>query len=145
PCSFMIVRLFAQLGLDCLEQAAVEDGRLLPGQNLALEDHLPDVEPVAEQVGKRTAREWNTADGCSRLEGANLGHDALLTQVGHEQAETAEPQIAAEDGPDPVGLGFIDRYLAILGVIAERRHAPDPATIAFAGDALVADTRDRDL
>src|SRR6266478_1732968 len=60
PCSLMIVRLFAQLGLDRLEQVPVDDGRLLPGQNLALEDHLSDVEPVAEQVGKRTAREWNT-------------------------------------------------------------------------------------
>jgi hypothetical protein len=48
--------------------------------------HLPDVESVAEQVGKRTARERNAADLRSRLEGANLGHDALFAQVGHEQA-----------------------------------------------------------
>jgi hypothetical protein len=46
----MIIQLFAQLGLDCLEQVPLDDGRLLPGQNLTLEYHLPDVEPVAEQV-----------------------------------------------------------------------------------------------
>src|SRR5215469_8240795 len=80
-----------------------------------------------------------------RLEGASLGHDALLTQVGHEQAQAAEAQIAAEDGPDPVSLGFIDRYLAILGVVAERRHAADPETLAFGGGNLVADTLGRDL
>jgi hypothetical protein len=51
-------------------------------------------------VGKRTARERDAADGRSGLQGANLGHDALLRQVGHEQAEAAEPQIAAEDVED---------------------------------------------
>jgi len=86
PFGLVIIQLFAQLGLDGVKQVPVDDGRLLPGQNLALEHHLPDVESVAEQVGKRTAREWNTPDGRARLEDANLGHDALLTQVGHEQA-----------------------------------------------------------
>src|SRR5262245_11155822 len=95
-CSLMIAHLFGQLGLDCLEQVAVDDGRLLPGQDLALECHLAKVEPVAQQIGKRPAREWNAADGRSRFEGANLGDDALLTQVGHEPAEAAKPQIAGE-------------------------------------------------
>ena len=58
PCSLMIAHLFGQLGLHCLEQVAVDHGRLLPGQNLALEHHLPNVEPVAQQVGQRPAREW---------------------------------------------------------------------------------------
>jgi hypothetical protein len=79
PCGLVIIQLFAQLGLDRLEQVPVDDGRLLPGQNLALEYHLPNVEPVAEQVGKRTARERDVADCRSRLQGADLGHDALLT------------------------------------------------------------------
>src|SRR5262249_27079047 len=55
------------------------------------------------------------------------------------------PQIAAEDGPDPVSLGFINRYLAILGVVAERRHTADPETLAFGGGDLVADTFGGDL
>src|SRR5262249_55067159 len=86
PCRLMIVRLLAQLGLNGVKQVQVHYGRLLPGQNLSLEDHLPNVEPVAEQMGKGAGREWNPPDGRSRLEGTNLGHDALLTQIGHEQA-----------------------------------------------------------
>src|SRR5262249_59648953 len=60
PFGLMIVRLFAQLGLDGVKQVSVDDGSLLAGQTLALEHHLPDVEPVAEQMSKRAAREWNT-------------------------------------------------------------------------------------
>ena len=58
----MIVHLFGELGLHGLEQAPVDNGRLLPCQNLALEFDLADVEAVAEQVGKRTAREWDATD-----------------------------------------------------------------------------------
>jgi hypothetical protein len=76
---------------------------------------------------------------------ANLGHDALLTQVGHEQAEGAEPQIAAEDGPDPVSLSVVDGYLAVSCVVAERRHATDPETLAFGSGDLVADALGGDL
>src|SRR5690242_18814537 len=119
----MTVHLFGQLSLNGVKQVAVDDSRLLPGQNFALEYHLANVETIAEQVGKRPACERNPADGRSGLQGAHLGHDALFTEVGHEQAEAAKPQIAAEDVSDPVSLAFIDRYLAILGVVAERGHA----------------------
>src|SRR6476619_49595 len=96
-------------------------------------------------MGKGTARERDAADGRSGLPGANLGHDAMLTQIGHEQAEAAEPQIAAEDGPDPVSLGFVDGYLAVCCVVAERRHAADPETLAFGSGDLVADALRGDL
>ncbi len=79
-----------------------------PGQDLTLECHLSNVESVAEQVGERSARERNATDGLSCLQGANLGDDAPLAQVGHQQVEAAKLEIAAEDGPDPVSLGFID-------------------------------------
>jgi hypothetical protein len=64
---------------------------LLPGQNLTLEDHLADVEPVAEQVGKGTARERDPPDGRSRFERSHLGDDALFAQVDHKQIEAAKP------------------------------------------------------
>ena len=43
---------------------------------------------------------------------------AELVALAPEPVEAAKPQIAAEDGADAVGLGRIDRYLAILGVVA---------------------------
>ena len=79
-----------------------------PLQDLALEGHLANVEAVAQQVGERSARERNAADGLPGLQRPDLGDDAPLAQVGHQQIEAAELEIAAEDGPDPLGLGFID-------------------------------------
>ena len=104
----MIVHLFGQLGLDGIEQVPIDNGGLLAGQDLTLEDHLPNVEAVAKQMGERPARERNAADGLACLQRADLGDDAPLAQVGHQQVEAAELEIAAEDGPDPLGLGFID-------------------------------------
>ena len=86
----MIVHLFGQLGLDGIEELPINNGRLLARQDLTLECHLSNVEPVAEQVGERSARERDAADGFSCFQGADLGDDALIAQVGHEQIEAAE-------------------------------------------------------
>jgi hypothetical protein len=43
----VIVQLFIQLGLDCIEQAPIDNGWLLPRQDLTLEGHLSDVGAVA--------------------------------------------------------------------------------------------------
>src|SRR4029434_2735080 len=108
-----------------------------PGQNLSPEVHFPNVEPVAEQVGQRTARERNAADCLAGLQDSYFGDDAPLTQVGHQRVEAAKLEVAAEDGPDPVSLDLINGDLAILRVIAERRHAADPETLAFGSGDLV--------
>ena len=77
-------------------------------------------------MGERSPRERDPADGFSCFQGADLGEDALITQVGHEPVKAAKPQITAEDGSDAVSLNFIYGYLAVLGVVAKRRHAADP-------------------
>ena len=41
PCGLVIVHLFGQLGLDGLEQVPLDNGGLLPCQDLALEDTSP--------------------------------------------------------------------------------------------------------
>ena len=53
----MIVHLLGQLDLDGIEELPINNGRLLARQDLTLECHLANVEPVAEQVGERSARE----------------------------------------------------------------------------------------
>ena len=126
-------------------RSSIDDGGLLAGQDLALEDHLADVEPVAKQMGERTAREGNAADGLSCLQGPHLGDDASFAQVRHQQVEAAKLEIAAEDGPDAVGLGFIDGDLSVLGVVAQRRHAADPKALALGGGDLVPDALGGDL
>ena len=145
PRGLVIVDLLVQLGLDGIEQIPIENGGLLARQDLTLEGHLSDVEPIAKQMGERTARERNAADGLSCLQRADLGDDAPFAQVGHQQVEAAELEIAAEDGPDPLGLGFIDGDLSILGVVAKRRHAADPEALAFGGGDLVPDALGGDL
>jgi len=48
------------------------------------------------------------------------GFNAALAQVSHQQVETAELEIAAEDGPDPLRLSVIDDDLSTLGVANNR-------------------------
>src|SRR6476620_400604 len=95
PCGFVTVHLFAQLGLDGLEQVAIDNGRLLALEDLTLKRHVADIEAIAEQMGERSARERDATDGLPDLERPYLGDDAPLAQVGHEQIEAAEFEVAA--------------------------------------------------
>ena len=77
-------------------------------------------------MGERPAGERNAAHARAGLQRPDLTDDAPLAQVGHEQVQTAELEIAAENRPHPLSLGFVDGDLPVLGVIAQRRHAFDP-------------------
>jgi hypothetical protein len=68
----MIVHLLGQLNLDGIEELPIHNGRLLARQDLTLECHLSNVEPVAEQVGERSARERDATDGFSCFQGTVL-------------------------------------------------------------------------
>jgi hypothetical protein len=68
----MIIHLLGQLDLDGIEELPINNGRLLARQDFALECHLSNVEPVAEQVGERSARERDATDGFSCFQGADL-------------------------------------------------------------------------
>src|SRR5262245_19459931 len=118
----MAVHLFAEPGLDGLEQVPIHNGRLFASQDLTLEGHFSNIEAIAKQMCEWPAREWNAADSPSGFQGADLGDNAPLAQVGHKPVEAAKPEIAAEDGPDPLSLGFVDGDPAILGVVAKRGH-----------------------
>src|SRR5262245_1712551 len=96
-------------------------------------------------MGERPMHERNAADLLSGLERAHLGDDAALAQVDHQRVEAAELEIAAEYGADPLGLGLVDGDLSILCVIAERRHAADPKTLALGSRNLVSDALGGDL
>ena len=98
----------------------IENGGLLALEDLTFEGDFSDIEAIAEELRERAARERDAADASSGLEFTELGDDAPFAQIGHQQVEAAELEIAAEDGPDPLSLGFIDSDLAILGVVTER-------------------------
>jgi hypothetical protein len=55
--------LFAQPGLDRIEQVSIDDGGLLASQYLTLECDLPNVEAVAKEMSKRTPGKGNAANG----------------------------------------------------------------------------------
>jgi hypothetical protein len=73
---------------------------------------------IAKQVGERPAAERNAADGCSGLQRANLGDDALFAQAkyddgGFSGGHTDRP--ALQRLLEDVGSGKIDvRRRAIL-------------------------------
>jgi hypothetical protein len=47
--------LLCKFQLNGLEQAAIEDWRMLARADLALEDDFADVEPVAQEIGERAS------------------------------------------------------------------------------------------
>src|SRR5713226_4823812 len=102
-CDRVIVALIVELGLHRVKEIAIEDGRLLAGEDLALEGDLTDVEPIAQKMGERAAGEWDAADRAPGLERSHLGDDAALAKVSHQQVEAAKLQIPPKDGPDPLG------------------------------------------
>ena len=141
----MVIDLLVELDLDRIEQAPIDDGRLLACERLALEHHLSDVEPVAKQMSERPPCEGNGADALARLQDPSLADHATLAQVCHYQVEASKLEIAAEDVPHPVRLGFIDGDLAVFGVVANRSHAANPKTLPLRGRDLVADALGGDL
>jgi hypothetical protein len=50
-----------------------------------------------------------------------------------------------KDVPDQLGLAFVGHQPAVLDVVAQRRHAAHPHTLALAGRDLVADALAGDL
>jgi hypothetical protein len=113
----MMFDLFVQLGLDGVEQVAIDDCSLFASENLTLEGHIPNVEAIAQQMGQRPAREWNAANGLTSLQGTYFGDDVAFAKVRHQQVEAAELEVAAENSPDPFRLGFVDGYLATSGAM----------------------------
>ena len=49
----MVVALVVDLGLHRVKEIPIEDGGLLAGEDVALEDDLADVEPIAQKMGER--------------------------------------------------------------------------------------------
>jgi hypothetical protein len=54
-CDGVIVALVVELGLHRIKQVTIEDGGLLTGEDLALENDLANVEPIAQKMGEGTA------------------------------------------------------------------------------------------
>jgi len=72
----MVVDLVIQLGLDGIEEVLIDNGRLLPFKDFALESDFADIEAVAKQMCERPSRERYTADGLAGLKRADLGDNA---------------------------------------------------------------------
>src|SRR6266403_4162655 len=80
-CDRVIVALVVELGLHRVKEITIEDGGLLAGEDLALEDDLANVEPIAQKMGERPAGEWDPANRAPGLERPHLGDEPLLTKL----------------------------------------------------------------
>ena len=126
----VIVALLVELGLHGVKEITIEDGGLLAGQDLAFENHLAEVEPIAQKMGEGTAGERDPTNRAPGLERSHLGDDPSLTKVGHQQVEAAKLQIPPEDGSNPFGFFFHYDDLAVLGLISEWRDSANPEALA---------------
>src|ERR1700722_7130277 len=118
---------------------------MLCGADFALEVDLANVEPVVQEIGERASGEGNAADGPSIAEMADLGDDAALPKITQEQPDTAEIEVAPEDGADPLGLFVCDDELLVAADVAKRYHSAHPQPPALGGADLVADPLAGDL
>ena len=50
PFGLMVVDLVIQLGLDGIEEVLIDNGRLLPFKDFALESDFADIEAIAKQM-----------------------------------------------------------------------------------------------
>jgi hypothetical protein len=105
--------LLRKFPLDGLEQVTIEDRRMLRWTNLALEDHLADVEPIVQELGEGASGEGNAANGPPIREVTDLGDDPALPKVGQQQADTAEFEVVLEDRADAIGLLLFDDELLV--------------------------------
>src|SRR5436305_12333038 len=80
-CSRVIVALVVELGLHRVKEITIEDGGLLAGEDLALEDDLAEVEAIAQKMGERAAGKWDPADCAAGLKGSHFGDDPSLVKV----------------------------------------------------------------
>jgi hypothetical protein len=55
--------LLCKSQLNGLEQITIENGWMLSRADLAPEDDLADIEPVAQEIGERPSGEGDAADG----------------------------------------------------------------------------------
>jgi len=95
----MVVDLLVELGLDGLKQVLIENGRLLPFEDFALESDFADIEAIAKQMRERAARERNAADGLARLESPDLGYNASLARVSHQEVQAACSSVGGTSRP----------------------------------------------
>src|SRR5262249_4071562 len=100
----VVVALLVELGLHGVKEITIQDGGMLARKDVALERDLTDIEPVAQEMGERTAREGDASDRAPSLERSHLGDDPPFPKVGHQAVEAAKREIAPKDGPHPLGL-----------------------------------------
>ena len=80
-CDRVVVALIIELGLHRVKEITIKDGGLLAGEDLALEDDLAKVEPIAQKMGERAAGERNPSHRASGLERSHLGDDPPLAKA----------------------------------------------------------------
>jgi len=62
---------------------------LLAFENFAFESDFADIEAIAQELRERAARKRYAADALTCLEFTELGNNAPLAQIGHQEVEAA--------------------------------------------------------
>src|SRR5437660_4778688 len=112
---------------------------MLAAMHLASIDDLADVEPVLEQMGKRSHAEADASAPAAIATAIDLGPDALPIELQEQSAHGATLQIAGEDGADHLCLLGHDFELLVDAAIAEWNRSANPKALAFGGRDLVTD------
>ena len=81
PGCCVIGSLLLEPGLHRVEQLSIQNWRLFTREDFAFVLHLTNVEAIAQQIGQRTTREWDTADRPATSEDSDSCRDATSSQI----------------------------------------------------------------
>src|SRR3984893_14466478 len=122
------------------------DNRLVFAQmGLLVVDDLAPIDAVLQHQIEGTAGKWLATRDSARGARPQLALDAQGLQLVSQPPDRAEFGIAAKNEAHDFRLAFDDHELAVLRLIAERRHPPHPHPLLLRGGDLVANALADDL
>ena len=134
-----------KLRLDCIPPRLIDDWLVFAGIGLLIVNNLTQIDAVLQHQVERAAREWLATRDAARGARPQFDLNAPGVELVLQQPDRAEFDIAAKNEAHGFRFAVDDDELAVLRLIAERRHPAHPHPLLLRGGDLIADPLADDL
>src|ERR1700720_4044832 len=141
----MLRGIAGKLRLDRIPERLIDDRLMFARIGLLVVNDLSAIDAVLQHQIERTAGKWLATRDAARGARPQLALDAQGLQLVSQPPDRAEFGIAAKNEAHDFRLAFDDDELAVLRLIAKRRHPAHPHPLLLRGGDLVADALADDL